>query len=146
MNERMSFKAGAPEGYQALLELDNRISAGGLEAPLLYLVYLRASQLNGCAYCTDMHWTDARKAGVPDRKLVRTACWRESPGFTGREQAALAWTEAVTDLSHDHVSDAEFEAARQAFTETELCNLTLAIAAMNLWNRLGIAFRMVPGT
>jgi AhpD family alkylhydroperoxidase len=146
MNERMSFKAGAPEGYQALLELDNRISASGLEAPLRNLVYLRASQLNGCAYCTDMHWTDARKAGVPDQKLVRTPCWRESPGFTDREQAALASTEAVTDLSRGHVPDVEFESVRQAFTEAELSNLTLATAEMNLWNRLGIAFRMVPGS
>src|SRR5260370_898095 len=145
MNERARFRHGSPDGYKVLLELDNYINNCGLELPLLYLIYLRISQINGCAYCTDMHWKDARHAGASENKLTLVPCWREAPGFTERERAALSWAETVTNLADGHVSDAEYASACAAFSEAEICNLTLAISAINLWNRLGISFRMEPG-
>ena len=145
MKERLSFKSSAPAAYQAMLDLDTSVSGCGLEESLLHLVYLRTSQINACAFCNDMHWKDARKAGATEQKLSLVLCWRESPCFSDRERAALAWTEAVTTLSDGHVSDAVFESTRRLFTDAELSNLTLAIASMNAWNRFGIAFRMTPG-
>lgn len=145
MKERFNIKQNVPKGYRTLLELDKAINETGIEPALLYLMYVRISQMNGCAFCTDMHWKDARKAGATEEKLARVVCWRESPGFSDRECAALDWAEAVTDLHPAHVSDGAYGAARANFSEGELSALTLAIAAMNLWNRLGIACRMVPG-
>jgi len=145
MKQRFSVKQHAPKSYGALIEFDKCVNEGGIEAPLLYLIYTRISQINGCAYCTDSHWKDARGAGASEEKMARVVCWRESPGFSERERAALDWAEAVTDLAHGHVSDAAYEAARGQFSEMEMSNLTLAIVAMNLWNRIGIACRMVPG-
>ena len=145
MKQRFSVKQHAPKSYHALLELDKCVSESVIEAPLLFLIYLRISQINGCAYCTDLHWKDARNAITSEQKLVRVVCWRESPGFTERERAALDWAEAVTDLSRGHVSDGAYDAALKQFSEEELSQLTLAIAAMNMWNRIGIASRMVPG-
>ncbi len=118
----------------------------GLETPLLELVRLRASQINGCAYCIDMHTKDARAEGEAEQRLYVLAAWRETPFYTPRERAALEWTEAVTDIAGSRAPDDVFERARAEFTETELVNLTMAIVAINGWNRLAIAFRMVPGT
>lgn len=118
----------------------------GLERRLLELVKLRASQINGCAYCVDMHTKDARANGETEQRLYAVVVWREAPFFTERERAALAWTEAVTLVSVDHVPDDVYDLARQHFTEKELVDLTLAIVAINSWNRLAIAFRTVPGT
>jgi AhpD family alkylhydroperoxidase len=145
MKQRFSVKQHAPASYRTLLEFDKCVSEAGLEAPLLYLIYTRISQINGCAYCTDAHWKDARGAGASEEKMARLVCWRESPGFSGRERAALDWAEAVTDLARGHVSDAAYEPARGQFSEAEISQLTVAIAAMNLWNRIGIASRLVPG-
>ena len=145
MKQRFSVSQQAPKSYKALLEFDKCLHDGGIELPLLYLVYTRISQINGCAYCTDAHWKDARTGGASEEKMARLVCWRESPGFSEREGAALAWAEAVTDLAHGHVTDAAYDAARGQFSDSELANLTVAIAAMNLWNRIGIASRLVPG-
>jgi AhpD family alkylhydroperoxidase len=145
MKARLHLEKSATKSYQALVAMDKAVSNCGIEHPLLYLIYLRVSQINGCAYCTDMHWKDARHEGLAEGKLALVTCWRDAPGFTDRERAALDWAEAVTDLGHGHVPDSAFERAHAAFSEAELGNLTIAIAAMNLWNRLGIAFRMVAG-
>ncbi len=145
MTERLKFKQHAPKAYKALLDVGRAVSESGLEEPLLHMVYLRVSQINGCAFCNDMHWKDARRVGEPEEKLARVVCWAESPGFTDRERAAFAWAEAVTNLHEGHVPDAAFEAVRAHFSEVELSHLTIAIASINSWNRLAISFRMVPG-
>jgi AhpD family alkylhydroperoxidase len=116
-----------------------------LEPSLLELVKMRASQINGCAYCLDMHSKDARAAGETEQRLYTLNAWRETPFFTDRERAALAWAEAVTLVADSHVPDAVFEEARQHFSDEELANLTLAIVTINGWNRLSVAFRAVPG-
>jgi AhpD family alkylhydroperoxidase len=117
-----------------------------LEASLLELVRMRASQINGCAYCLDMHSKDARAAGETEQRLYTLSAWRETPFFTGRERAALAWTEAITLISSSNAPDEVYEEARKEFTEEELVNLTIAVVAINGWNRLAIGFRAVPGT
>jgi AhpD family alkylhydroperoxidase len=117
-----------------------------LESSLLELVRMRASQINGCAYCLDMHSKDARAAGETEQWLYTLNAWRETPFFTDRERAALAWTEAITLISLNHAPDEVYEEARKVFSEEELVNLTVAIVAINGWNRLAIGFRAVPGT
>ena len=117
-----------------------------LEPSLLELVKMRASQVNGCAYCIDMHSKDARAHGETEQRLYALSAWRETPFFTDRERAALEWTEAVTLVSHDHVPDEVYERAKRIFTDEELVNLTMAVVSINGWNRLCIAFRAVPGT
>ncbi len=118
----------------------------GLERSLLELVKTRASQINGCAYCIDMHTKDARANGESEQRLYALFAWRETPFFTERELAALAWTEAVTRVADTQVPDEVYELAREHFNENELVDLTLAIVAINGWNRLSVAFRTVPGT
>jgi AhpD family alkylhydroperoxidase len=118
----------------------------GLERRLLELVKLRASQINGCAYCVDMHTKDARANGETEQRLYAVVVWREAPFFTERERAALAWTEAVTLVSQEQVPDNVFEIARKEFSDKELVNLTMAVIAINGWNRLAISFRAVAGT
>jgi AhpD family alkylhydroperoxidase len=118
----------------------------GLEPALLDLVKVRASQLNGCAFCIDMHTKEARAHGETEQRLYELDAWRETPFYSERERAALAWTEAVTMIADEHVPDAVYEATRRHFTEKELTDLTLAIAVINSWNRLNISFRAVPGT
>jgi AhpD family alkylhydroperoxidase len=117
-----------------------------LEPSLLHLVSMRASQINGCAYCLDMHSKDARAAGETEQRLYALNAWRETPFFTDRERAALAWTEAVTQISAERTSDEVYEQVRERFTEDELQHLTLAIVSINGWNRLCISFRVVPGS
>jgi AhpD family alkylhydroperoxidase len=129
-----------------MLTLSGYLKHTGLEPALLHMIYLRASQMNGCAYCTDMHWQDARLADVSEQKLSLLTAWREAPFFTERERAALAWTEAVTFVANGHVPDDVYAMAKQNFTDAELVNLTLAIGAINSWNRLQIAFRAPAGT
>jgi AhpD family alkylhydroperoxidase len=126
--------------------LEEYVRQSGLEPSLLELVRLRASQLNGCAYCIDMHTKDARARGESEQRLYALTAWRETPFFTDRERAALAWAEALTLISWEHVPDAVFEDARGHFTGKELVDLSLAIVAINGWNRLAIGFRTVPGT
>jgi len=139
---RLDLDSVAPGAQDAVGALDGFVDGLGLERPLLDLVRLRSSQVNGCQLCLAMHARDAREAGVPQRKLDVLSAWREAPGFTERERAALAWTEAVTLVSSGQVPDAAFEAARAHFDEAELAALTLAVVAINGWNRLAIAFRM----
>jgi len=143
---RLDYKSVAPEGYQALSGLETYVKHCGLERALLELVRLHASQLNGCAYCIDMHTKDARAQGETEQRLYALEAWRETPFYTERERAALAWTEAVTKVADGHVPDEVYEHARQYFSEKELVDLTLVIIAINGWNRLAISCRTVPGT
>jgi AhpD family alkylhydroperoxidase len=129
-----------------MLALESYLSDCGLEPALLDLVRLRASQINGCAFCIDMHWKDLRAAGESEQRLYELNAWRETPFYTDRERAALAWTEAVTLITEGHVPDEVYAQARAQFSEAELANLTLAVVAINGWNRLAISFRTVPGT
>lgn len=144
--ERIDFKTHVPDAYRAMLALEAYVRQCGLEASLLELVKTRASQLNGCAYCLDMHSKDARAAGETEQRLYVLPAWREAPFYTERERAALAWTEAVTLVSDTHVPDEVYELARSRFSEKELVNLTMAIVAINGWNRLEVSFRGVAGS
>ena len=130
----------------ALLGVEKYLHGAGFEPTLLNLIRLRASQMNGCAYCIDMHWKDLRAAGETEQRLYGLDAWREAPYYSDRERAALAWTEAVTNIQDGHVPDAVYEHVRKFFTEKELADLTLAVTAINSWNRLSIAARSVPGT
>jgi AhpD family alkylhydroperoxidase len=140
----MDFRS-APGAYEAVFGLENYVRNSGIELPLLHLIKLRASQLNGCAYCIDMHWKDLRAIGETEQRLYGLDAWREAPYYSERERAALAWTEAVTNIQDGHAPDELFEEVRKQFSETELANLTLAIATINVWNRLAIAARTEPG-
>ena len=113
---------------------------------MLHLIRLRASQINGCAYCLDMHWKDLRAIGESEQRMYSLDAWEESPFYSDRERAALAWTEAVTRVSETHVPDAVYEEAKKQFSEKELADLTVAVATINMWNRLLIAGRATPGT
>ena len=146
MKSRLEAGKVSPGAYQAMLGLEMFVrGSSGLEPSLLELVKMRASQINGCAYCLDMHSKDARAAGETEQRLYTLPAWRETPFFNDRERAALAWTEAVTLVSEGQVPDSVYEEAHRHFSDTELVNLTLAIVAINGWNRLSIAFRVVPG-
>jgi AhpD family alkylhydroperoxidase len=144
---RLNYNKAAPGAIKAMLGLQQYVNDCGLEHPLMELVKMRASQINGCAYCLDMHSKDARAAGETEQRLYALNAWRETTFYTPREQAALAWTEAVTQVSTtpDHVSDALFAEVRQHFSEKEITDLTLCIIAINGWNRLAIPFRSDVG-
>jgi AhpD family alkylhydroperoxidase len=146
MQSRIDAAKVAPGAYKAMLGLEAYLHESGLELPLLRLIKLRASQINGCAYCIDMHWKDLRAIGEGEQRLYGLDAWHESPYYTDRERAALAWTEAVTRITEGHVPDDVYEKVRQHFSEKELADLTLAVATINAWNRLIIATRTVPGT
>ena len=146
MQPRIEYTKVAPGAMKAMRGLEDYLAACGLEPSLLDLVRTRASQLNGCAYCIDMHTKDARARGESEQRLYELDAWRETPFYTERERAALAWTEAVTLIAKGHVPDAVYEEVRQHLSEEELVNLTLAIVAINGWNRFAISFRTVPGT
>ncbi|HKV23018.1 MAG TPA: carboxymuconolactone decarboxylase family protein [Candidatus Acidoferrum sp.] len=143
---RIEYCTIAHEAISAMYGLEKYVRQSGLEPSLLELVRLRASQINGCAYCVDMHTKDARAGGESEQRLYAVVVWKETPFFTDRERAALAWTEAVTQVSVDQVPDEVYEVARKFFNEKELIDLTMAIIAINGWNRLAISFRSVPGT
>jgi AhpD family alkylhydroperoxidase len=145
MSQRIDYQAAAPGGVKALGGVYGYILQSGLPAPLVNLVYLRVSQINGCAYCIDMHTRDILKDGVPVEKLVLIQAWREAGVvFTPRERAALAWAETVTRVADTAVPNAEFAAASEEFTDKELADLTIAIGLMNTYNRLAISFRVPP--
>jgi AhpD family alkylhydroperoxidase len=146
MEPRLDALKAAPQAYQAMYGLEMYVRKCGLEMPLLELIKTRASQLNGCAYCIDMHTKDARAHGETEQRLYALSAWRETPFFTDRERAALGWTEAVTLVGESHVPDDVFEETRRHFSDEELVNLTMAIVTINGWNRLSVAFRTVPGT
>jgi AhpD family alkylhydroperoxidase len=144
MEQRLDFYKASPQAIKALMALEEQIGKSSIEKPLAELVRLRASQINGCAFCVDMHATDARKAGETERRLAAVVVWRETPFFSERERAALAWTEAVTLVSHEHVPDAVWEAVKPHFSDAEMVDLTLLISAINSWNRFAISFRKMP--
>jgi AhpD family alkylhydroperoxidase len=144
MESRIDFFKANPNAIKAMSGLEAHIAKSALEMSLIELVRLRASQINGCAFCVDMHTTDARKHGETDRRLATVVAWRETPFFTDRERAALEWTESVTQVSVDHVPDHTWQAVRPYFTDEELVDLTLLIVAINGWNRFAIAFRKMP--
>jgi AhpD family alkylhydroperoxidase len=144
MQQRLDFYKANPAAIKAMIGVEERIGKSALEKSLTELVRLRASQINGCAYCVDMHTADARKGGETDRRLATVVVWRETPFFTDRERAALEWTEALTLVSQDHVPDAVWEAVRPHFGDEELVDLTLLISAINAWNRFAISFRKLP--
>jgi AhpD family alkylhydroperoxidase len=142
--QRLDFAKASPAAYKALLGIENYVRESGLEHSLLELVKLRASQINGCGFCVDMHARDARQAGETERRLYAVAAWRETPFFSPRERAALAWTEALTRLSQQPALDADFVALREHFSEREMVDLSLAISAINSWNRLAVGFGAQP--
>lgn len=145
MQSRIDYAQVAPEAVQAMRALEGFVRASSLEPSLLELVRTRASQINGCAYCLDMHTKDARAAGESEQRLYALQAWHETPFFSQRERAALLWTEAVTTLWPDHVADVVYDEARQHFSEAELVALTMTVIAINGWNRLAISMRAVPG-
>lgn len=146
MHPRLNYTAAAPAGIRAIYALETHLrNSSGLEPALLELVRLRASQINGCAYCMDMHTKDARALGESEPRLHVLSAWREAPFYTDREQAALLWTEHVTLIHRERVPDAIYERVREQFGEEEIVNLTLAVVAINAWNRLAITFRSVAG-
>ena len=143
---RLPQKAIGPELLQAATHLEMKIRASGVDPRLLHLVRIRTSQINNCAYCLDMHTKEARAEGESEARLYLLGAWRETPGFTAKEKAALAWTETVTLLADTHVPDEEWEAVRREFSEDEVAKLTVVIAMINLWNRLAVSSRSVPGS
>ncbi|WP_348268095.1 carboxymuconolactone decarboxylase family protein [Edaphobacter paludis] len=146
MEQRFNYFKAAPDAYKAMSALEAYLHGCGLEEGLLHLVKLRASQINGCAFCLDMHSKDLRAAGETEQRLYTLDAWRECPWYTDRERAALAWTEALTLVTQGHVPDAVYEEVRKQFNEKELADLSLAITTINAWNRLSIAARTTPGT
>jgi AhpD family alkylhydroperoxidase len=143
MKPRMNYYQAAPETIKALVAVEDQIKASGLELSLIELVKTRASQINGCAFCINMHTADARKNGETEQRLYLLNAWRESPLYTDRERAALAWTEALTLISETHAPDEDYEAMRAQFSEAEAVNLTTLIGAINAWNRIAIGFRAI---
>jgi AhpD family alkylhydroperoxidase len=146
MQPRLEIAKVAPQAYRAMADLESYVRHSGLEPALLELVRLRASQINRCAFCIDMHTKDARAVGESEQRLYALTAWSETPFFTDRERAALAWTEALTMISQTHAPDDVYETVRPYFTEKELVNLTMAIVSINGWNRIALGFRTVPGT
>lgn len=146
MQPRLKYSDVAPDATRAMMGLERYVHQSDLEPSLIELVKIRASQLNGCAYCLDMHTKDARAAGETEQRLYTLTAWQETPFYTPRERAALAWTEAVTQIGDGHVPQEIYEQACAQFSEKELVDLTMAVIAINGWNRLAISFRTVPGT
>jgi AhpD family alkylhydroperoxidase len=144
MKPRMNFYQATPETIKTLTALEAQLKDSGLEQSLIELVKTRASQINGCAFCINMHTQDARKHGETEQRLYLLNAWREAPAYSDRERAALAWTEAVTLISETHAPDDVYDEVRKYFSETETVHLTMLIGTINLWNRLAIAFRAMP--
>ncbi len=146
MEQRLNYAKTAPEGVEIIGKLESYIKKSGLEPDLIELVKMRASQINGCAYCIDMHAKDARSHGESEQRLYSVSAWRETPYYSERERAALAWAEAVTLISKDQMPDDIYNTAAAHFTQKELVDLTLAVIAINTWNRLAISFRTPAGS
>ena len=146
MKLRMEYWKVAPGAFKAMSALETYLRESGLDRQLVHMVKLRASQMNGCAYCIDMHWKDARAGGESEQRLYGLDAWRESPYYTDRERAALEWTEALTLISENDVADELYARVREQFSEEELVKLTLAVVTINGWNRIAISFRSVPGS
>lgn len=145
MHSRLDYQSVFPEGLKAMYAMEAALHGSGLEPVLIELVKTRASQLNGCAYCLDMHTKDARAQGETEQRLYGLSAWREAPFYTDRERAALAWTEAITNIQQGHASDEVYAEVRSRFSEEELGKLTFAITQINSWNRIAIAFRAEVG-
>lgn len=146
MSVRINYTTAAPKALQAMYHLEHTVKASGLEPSLLNLVKLRASYINGCAFCIDMHSKEARAAGETEQRVYSVPVWHETPFYTERERAALAWTEIVTNIAQTGVPDEAFAAVRAMFSEEEVVNLTMAIGTINVWNRLAVSFRTEPGS
>jgi AhpD family alkylhydroperoxidase len=146
MAQRIDYAKVSPGTLRAMYGLEKYLSESSIEPPLRELIKLRASQINGCAYCIDMHSKDARANGESEQRLYGLVAWREAPYYTERERAALAWTDALTLIADNHVPDELYDNARKQFSEQELADLTLAVVAINGWNRIAISFRQEPGT
>jgi AhpD family alkylhydroperoxidase len=145
MEARIDYLKSGRGVVEAMLGLEKYLHQSGLEEKLVDLIKLRVSQINGCAYCIDMHWKDLRGLGETEQRLYGLDAWKESPYYTDRERAALAWAEAVTNIKETHAPDDVYQETRKHFNEKELADLTLAISAINAWNRLAISARSVPG-
>lgn len=145
MEPRIDARKYAPEAQKALYALEQYIAGCGLEHSLVHLLKMRASQINGCAYCLDMHSKDARALGETEQRLYELNAWRETPFYTDRERAALSWIESITLVSETHVPDTDYEEVRKYFNEKEIVDLTLVATAINVWNRLAVSLRAVPG-
>jgi len=145
MEPRIDYRKHASEAIKAMLDLEKYIASSGLDHRLIHLLKMRASQINGCAFCIDMHAKDARALGETEQRLYELDAWRETPFYTDRERAALAWTEAVTNVAQTHVPDKVYEEVRKQFSEKEIVDLTVVAAVINMWNRIAISTRAVPG-
>jgi AhpD family alkylhydroperoxidase len=144
MSERFNLQKVAPDGHKAFGALYQYVASCGLDRALVDMVFLRVSQINGCAYCVDLHWRDALKAGADARKINSLITWREAPFFSKRERAALAWTDSLTNVSVTHAPDEDYAAVKSEFSEKEIADLTVVIALMNAMNRVGIGSRLTP--
>jgi len=144
MQPRLDYTQASPGALKVMLGMEAYLAKCGLERPLIHLIKMRASQINGCAYCLDMHSKDARAAGETEQRLYALDAWRETPFYTARERTALAWTESLTRVAETHVPDDVYREVRAQFSETELVDLTLAVVAINGWNRFAISFRARP--
>ncbi|HEY2394871.1 MAG TPA: carboxymuconolactone decarboxylase family protein [Rudaea sp.] len=144
MEARLDFYKAGPDAMKALVAMKQQVANSGLERALVELVRMRASQINGCAYCVDLHYSDARKAGEGERRLALLSVWREAPMFSDRERAALEWTESLTRVEQTHVPDEVWHRVKPHFTPEELVDLTLAVVTINALNRFAIAFRKLP--
>jgi AhpD family alkylhydroperoxidase len=145
MQPRIEYTKYAQEAHKSLYALEKYISTCGLDRKLIHLLKLRASQINGCAYCIDMHSKDARAIGETEQRLYELDAWRETPFYTDKERAAMEWAESLTLVSQTHVPDETFEAVKKHFSEKEIVDLTIVVGLINLWNRLAISMRAVPG-
>lgn len=145
MEARLDYMKASPEAYKAMAQMEGVVRRSGIDPKLLELIKIRASQLNGCAFCIDMHTKDARFKGENEQRIYALDAWRETPFFTEKERAALAWTEAITNIQIGHAADGVYEELSRNFSEEERVNLTLAITTINAWNRIAIGFRLVPG-
>ena len=146
MNQRIDAWVAAPEAFKGMLATEAYLKQSPLGHGLIHLLKLRASQINGCGYCIDMHWKDARAGGETEQRLYGLNAWRESPYYTDRERAALEWMEALTNVAQTGAPDAAFDALRSHFSEREIIDLTLLAAQINAWNRIAVGLRTVPGT
>ena len=146
MAPRIDYTKVGSGALRAMYGLEKYLAESSVEKPLRELIKLRASQINGCGYCIDMHWKDARAAGESEQRLYGLAAWREAPYYSERERAALAWTEELTLIAEHHVSDELYEQTRRQFSEQELVDLTLAVGTINAWNRIAISFRSEAGS
>ncbi|MDW9416904.1 carboxymuconolactone decarboxylase family protein [Sinorhizobium meliloti] len=144
MQSRLNFAKAAPDAYKAVAALDSYVKGSGIEPRLIHLIKLRASQINGCAYCVDMHTKEARHSGLSQQWINLVCVWRESPHFNERERAVLGWTEALTNVAETRAPDDAYEALKAHFNEEEMTKITVAIGAINVWNRLCVGFRALP--